>query len=284
MTQSIPVDKMQTRGQPRRAPLSRLLRNAWGRTLLQGCAVALFFALWEAGVRAGIVSSFLVGSPAKIFETFLSLLTSGALLVDTGYTLFEAILGFVVGTALGSACGLALWYSPLVARLIEPFIVAINSVPKIAFAPIVILWFGTGLVSKVALATSLTAIVALIAAYEAAKDADPDLQALLLTLGAGKHDVFWKVVVPSTLPHVIATFRINIGFGLVGAVVGEFISSEKGLGHMIFAASSLYDLNAVWVGLFVLMVIGFVLYFVIDLLERRLLPWRQASSGTTLRV
>jgi NitT/TauT family transport system permease protein len=168
--------------------------------------------------------------------------------------------------------------------LIEPFIVAINSVPKIAFAPIVILWFGTGLISKVALAISLTAIVALIAAYEAAKDADPDLQALLVTLGANKNDVFTKVVVPSTLPYVISTFRINVGFGLVGAVVGEFISSEHGLGHMIFTASSLYDLNTVWEGLFVLMAIGFVLYFLIDLIERRLLPWRQASNANTLKV
>jgi NitT/TauT family transport system permease protein len=83
---------------------------------------------------------------------------------------------------------------------------------------------------------------------------------------------------------VISTFRINVGFGLVGAVVGEFISSEKGLGHMIFTASSLYDLNSVWVGLFVLMLIGFVLYFVIDMLERRLLPWRQATTASTLRV
>jgi NitT/TauT family transport system permease protein len=93
-----------------------------------------------------------------------------------------------------------------------------------------------------------------------------------------------KVVVPFTLPYVISTFRINVGFGLVGAVVGEFISSEKGLGHMIFTASSLYDLNTVWEGLFVLMAIGFVLYFLIDMLERKLLPWRQASNTTTLKV
>jgi NitT/TauT family transport system permease protein len=96
--------------------------------------------------------------------------------------------------------------------------------------------------------------------------------------------VFLKVVVPFTLPYVISTFRINVGFGLVGAVVGEFISSEKGLGHMIFTASSLYDLNTVWAGLFVLMAIGFALYFLIDLIERRLLPWRQASNAPTLRV
>jgi NitT/TauT family transport system permease protein len=220
----------------------------------------------------------------QIFNALLKSAQSGALFIDTGYTLFAAILGFVLGTAAGSVLGLALWYSPFVARVIEPFIVSVNSVPKIAFAPIVVLWFGTGLLSKVALAVSLTAIIALVSAYEAAKEADPDLQALLLTLGASKNDVFYKVVVPSTLPYIIATFRINVGFGLVGAVVGEFISSEKGLGHMIFTASSLYDLNSVWAGLFMLMVIGFALYFAIDKIERSLLPWKQQSSGSALRV
>jgi NitT/TauT family transport system permease protein len=269
---------------PRRQPKKSLIDTPAGRSIVQALAVAAFLLLWELGARVGLVSPFLVGSPMQIFNALLKSAQSGALFIDTGYTLFAAILGFVLGTAAGSVLGLALWYSPFVARVIEPFIVSVNSVPKIAFAPIVVLWFGTGLLSKVALAVSLTAIIALVSAYEAAKEADPDLQALLLTLGASKNDVFYKVVVPSTLPYIIATFRINVGFGLVGAVVGEFISSEKGLGHMIFTASSLYDLNSVWAGLFMLMVIGFALYFAIDKIERSLLPWKQQSSGSALRV
>ena len=255
-----------------------------GRAVLQAAAVIVFFALWEIGVRVGWISAFLVGSPAGIFSFAAKMIASGELLSDTWYTLFEAILGFVIGTIFGSLLGLALWYSVFVARLVEPFIVAINSVPKIALAPIVVLWFGTGLVSKVALSVSLTAIVALIAAYQAAKDADVDLQSLLISMGADKHQVFFKAVVPSTLPSIIATFRINIGFGLVGAVVGEFISSQRGLGHLIYTASSLYDLNTVWVGLFTLMIMGFVLYYVIDIIERAILPWRQSNTTHQVQV
>jgi NitT/TauT family transport system permease protein len=273
---------------PGRASAKRAVRRGMNtlpvRIAIQVLFVAVFLAVWEAGARAGLVSAFLVGSPSGIWKILVTSIANGSLLDDTATTLFEAILGFVIGTAAGSVVGLGLWYSPFVARLVEPFVVAINSVPKIAFAPIVILWFGTGLVSKVALAISLTSIVALIAAYQAAKDADPDLQALLLTFGATKHQVFYKAVVPSTLPAVIATFRINVGFGLVGAVVGEFISSQKGLGHLIFTASSLYDLNTVWMGLFTLMLIGFLLYFVIDVLERVLLPWKQEPAAATVRV
>ena len=272
---------------PKRKRASRRRANfntPLGRAALQAAAVIGFFALWEIGVRAGWISAFLVGSPFGIFAEGSKMLMSGDLLSDTWYTLFEAILGFIIGTIFGSLLGLALWYSAFVARLVEPFIVAINSVPKIALAPIVVLWFGTGLVSKVMLSVSLTAIVALIAAYQAAKDADVDLQSLLISMGADKHQVFFKAVVPSTLPSIIATFRINIGFGLVGAVVGEFISSTRRLGHLIYTASSLYDLNTVWVGLFTLMIMGFVLYYVIDIIERTSLPWKQSNTVHQVQV
>lgn len=254
------------------------------RTLLQIGSVAALLLLWQFGVHIGFISDFLFGAPSGIYTTLVRMVINGDLVTDTSYTLFEAILGFVIGTVFGSVAGLALWYSIFVARLVEPFIVAINSVPKIALAPIIILWFGTGLISKVALAVSLTALVALIAAYQAAKDADPDLQALLISMGANKHQIFYKAVVPSTIPPIIATFRINIGFGLVGAVVGEFISSQHGLGHLIYNASSFYDLNTVWVGLFVLMLVGFLLYYVIDLIEHLLIPWKAVSTAHQVQV
>jgi len=280
MPDATPLPKRKPRAARRRIHFNTPL----GRATLQALAVIGFFALWELGVRTGWISAFLVGSPFGIFAVGYKMIASGELLSDTWFTLFEAILGFVIGTIVGSLMGLALWYSVFVARLVEPFIVAINSVPKIALAPIVVLWFGTGLVSKVALSVSLTAIVALIAAYQAAKDADVDLQSLLISMGADKHQVFFKAVVPSTLPSIIATFRINIGFGLVGAVVGEFISSQRGLGHLIYTASSLYDLNTVWVGLFTLMIMGFVLYYVIDMIERTSLPWKQSNTAHQVQV
>ena len=280
----MPSTTTQTKQKKRKRRGPSAFDTPLGRALLQALAVIAFFALWEFGARMGWISNFLVGSPAGIFAIAYKMLLSGELISDTWYTLFEAILGFVIGTILGTLIGLTLWYSTFVAKLVEPFIIAINSVPKIAFAPIIILWFGTGLVSKVALAVSLTAIVALIAAYQAAKDADTDLQSLMISMGATKHQIFYKAVVPSTLPTVIATFRINIGFGLVGAVVGEVMSSQRGLGHMIYTASSLYDLYTVWVGLFALMIMGFILYYVIDIIERAMLPWKLSSSSRQLQV
>jgi NitT/TauT family transport system permease protein len=246
--------------------------------------VILIVAAWESAVRYGKISAFLFGSPFGIAATAWRMMGSLELFTDAGYTLWASFLGFVIGTLAGSFIGLGLWYSAYVAKVVEPFLVAINSVPKIAFAPLVVLWFGTGLNSKVMLSISLTAIVALIAAYQAAKDTDPDLQKMMASLGCTKLQIFQKVVIPSSMPQIIGTFRINVGFALVGTVVGEFISSQYGIGHVIFVASSLYDLNTVWVGIFSLMLMGFLLYLGIDWLEERLLKWKDKTSAPTFTV
>ncbi len=284
MTETAQLVKNAAPARPREKKRRNVFDSLIGRSALQILAVVGFFLLWEAAVRWGWLSGFLVGQPSGVLRNLIGSIANGSLFTDTGYTIFEAILGFAFGTVIGSVIGLALWYSVFVARLVEPFIAAINSVPKIALAPIIILWFGTGLLSKVALAISLTSIVALITAYQAAKDADKDLQALLFSMGASKQQIFKRVIAPSTLPAIIATFRINIGFALVGAVVGEFISSQHGLGHVIYVASSLYDLNTVWAGLFTLMLVGFLFYHLVEVIENWLLPWKQQQGGTQINV
>ena len=284
MTETAQVVKTAAPARRREKKRRNVFDSLIGRSVLQILAVVGFFLLWEAAVRWGWLSGFLVGQPSGVLRNLINSIADGSLFADTGYTIFEAILGFAFGTVIGSVIGLALWYSVFVARLVEPFIAAINSVPKIALAPIIILWFGTGLLSKVALAISLTSIVALITAYQAAKDADKDLQALLFSMGASKQQIFKRVIAPSTLPAIIATFRINIGFALVGAVVGEFISSQHGLGHVIYVASSLYDLNTVWAGLFTLMLVGCLFYALVEVIENWLLPWKQQHGGTQINV
>jgi NitT/TauT family transport system permease protein len=284
MTDTVQVAKTTKTRPIRQSKRQNVFDSFLGRSALQILAVLSFFLLWETAVRLEWLSAFLVGQPSGVLHNLVVSVKNGSLFFDTGYTIFEAILGFAFGTVIGSVIGLALWYSVFVARLGEPVIAAIYSVPKFALAPIIILWFGTGLLSKVVLAISLTSIVALITAYQAAKDSDKDLQALLFSMGASKHHIFKRVIVPSTLPAIIATFRINIGFALVGAVVGEFISSQHGLGHVIYVASSLYDLNTVWAGLFTLMLVGFTFYHMVETTERWLLPWKQQQAGTQINV
>ena len=214
-----------------------------------------------------------MGSPGGIAIEAWRQLQSGQLLSDTWTTLYATIVGFLLGSIGGSMAGLLLWYSRHVARIIDPFVVALNGLPKISLAPMIIIWFGSGMLSKVALAFIATFIVALLSAYQGTHQIDANLVNLMRSLGATKRQIFLKVVVPATLPWIISAFRLNIGFALIAEIGGEFIASDKGLGRSIFVAGNLFNLNAVWVGVLTLMLVAIALYLVVSRIERYLLPW-----------
>ena len=183
--------------------------------------------------------------------------------------------GFVVGNVLGTLIGLALWYSRFVSRVVQPFIVALGSIPIIALAPICIIWFGTGLVSKVAMATLSVVVVALITAYKGAMTVDVDQINLMRTLGASKRHIFRKLIVPASLGDIFAGLKLTVGFALIGAIIGEFMSSSEGLGHAIFKAGSLYIIPKVFAALVVTIALALFLTYVVGKIEKLLTPWRQ---------
>lgn len=235
----------------------------------QAMLVIGMFLTWELLVRLDIVPVYLYGQPSGILDKGIGLFKSGELFVHMGATAFEAIVGFLIGTTLGSQAGLSLWLSDTVARILRPIIVAINGVPKIALAPLVIVWFGVDMGAKVAIAASLTFIVALISVYQGTQEVDQDLVKLMRSLGARPLTIWRKVIVPGSAPWILATMRLNIGFAMIGAVVGEYISAKKGLGYFIYNAGALYDLNSVFVGIFCLMVLALVLDVVLLKIEAR---------------
>jgi NitT/TauT family transport system permease protein len=230
---------------------------------------------WEILVRSGTINAFLLGSPSAIAKMAVSMIASGQLMEDAYATVRATITGFAIGSAVGSLAGLLLWFSRTVSRVIDPFVVALNGVPKIALAPMIIIWFGSGIFSKMVLAAVSTFIVALLSAYQATHQIDASQINLMKSFGASKPQIFTKIIVPSSLPWIISAFRINIGLALVSVVGGEFISSDKGLGHMIFVEGNLFNLPAVWVGVFTLMIVAALLYTCVSLLEARLLPWSE---------
>lgn len=237
--------------------------------------------VWELAVRLQFVNAFLMGSPTGIWNEAIRLIQSGQLFTDMTATLYGTVSGFIIGSLLGSGVGLILWYSEKAAKVIDPFVVALNGLPKIALAPMIIIWFGSGIFSKIALATIATFIVALLSAYQGTHQIDSNLINLMKSLGASKGQIFRKVVIPSTLPWIISAFRLNIGFALISVIGGEFISSDKGLGRMIFVAGNLFNLNVVWVGVLTLMLVAILLYVIITKLQSKLLPWEQVELEKT---
>lgn len=237
---------------------------AWQCALLVGLLL-----LWEMAVGLGWIEVYLYGRPSGIFAKAVELIRSGALLRDSALTAFEAVSGFIIGTVTGSVLGLALWLTPMGAAVLRPYMIALNGLPKIALAPLIIIWFGIGLGSKIALATLITFIVALIAAQQGAREVDGDLVKLMRSLGATRFKTWRTVVVPGAMPWIVSAFRLNVGFALIGAVVGEYIASNNGLGYMISYAGTLYDLNTVWLGIAALMVVALLMYAAIDWCEAR---------------
>jgi NitT/TauT family transport system permease protein len=181
------------------------------------------------------------------------------------------LIGFVLGTTLGSILGLSFWWSPNYAAVVQPFLVAFESTPKLALAPLIILIFGMGIISKVAIAVALTVVVSCLTTSSGVRAIDPDGEKLLYSLGATRRQVFWKFVIPAVLPWAISVLRINIGLALTGAVVGEFIASEHGLGRTILYAGETYDIALVWSGVLLLSVLSFLMYVAISWIERMLI-------------
>jgi NitT/TauT family transport system permease protein len=245
--------------------------------LCQLLILVVLLGLWEYATAWNKQAAFLFGSPSAIGGFLVTMWQDGSLLRDTWVTGLETILGFLIGNILGTVLGLSLWYSRFVSRVVQPFIVALGSIPIIALAPIVIIWFGTGLASKIAMSTLSVVIVALVTSYKGAMSVDPDQINLVRTLGGGKVDIFRKLVVPASLTDIFAGLKLTVGFALIGAIVGEFMSSSEGLGHAIFKAGSLYIIPKVFAALVATIALALVLAWAVGRLEQLLTPWRREA-------
>jgi NitT/TauT family transport system permease protein len=264
--------------QPLRPPTSQRWNKLRAMTVVlatQVALLALLLGFWEHMTASDKQAAFMFGSPSAISGFLGQMARDGSLWRDTYVTGLETLLGFVIGNFFGTLIGLLLWYSRFVSRVVEPFVIALGSIPIIALAPIIIIWFGTGLISKVAMSTLSVIIVALVTSYKGAIGVDADQINLMRTLGASKFQIFRKLVVPASLIDIFAGLKLTVGFALIGAIVGEFMSSSEGLGHAIFKAGSLYIIPKVFAALVATIALALLLTFVVGRIERLLMPWRR---------
>jgi len=227
-------------------------------------------SFWEIGARIGWIDAFFWSQPSAIAQTMAIFFTTGDAWTDISFTFRSTILGFLIGTTAGSLLGLSFWWSRNYAAIVQPYVICLESIPKLALAPLIVLVFGIGLVSKVAVATALTLVVSTLTAYAGVKALDPDGEKLFYSLGATRLQVFRKLVIPFCMPWVISVLRVNIGLALTGAIVGEFIASQHGLGRAILYAGQTYDIALVWVAVLVLSTLAMVMYAAVSWLESML--------------
>jgi NitT/TauT family transport system permease protein len=262
---------------PRRAPRVRSRQlfpsepAGWLVAILAAGIVVALFAAWQLLADADVVDTFFWSKPSMVWDSAVIAFSNGTMLDDTIFTFTSTIAGFVLGVVGGAVIGLSFWWSRLYARTSEPLLIAVEAMPKLALAPMIVLALGIGIESKIAMATALVIIIQVLNTHTAVRAVDRDLQTLLYSLGASRWQVFTKVVVPSTIPSIVASFRVSIGLALTGAIVGEYIGSQEGLGKMIQFAASSFDISLIWVGVFTLGILSFVLYLAVLLIEKWLL-------------
>ena len=251
----------------------QLVLNGW--RLLR--TVMLLLA-WEVAATT-ITTPFWISQPSRVFGRLLTLATSGLLFWHVWATLQAALLGLALGGIVGVALGRVLGAYPRVAAGVDPLLMGLNSLPRVALAPLFIIWFGIGLPSKVILAFSLVVFPVLINAYQGVRGVDRELMDMLRTMQASPWQIARRVTIPSTLPWIFAGLRIGLGMSLIGAVVGELVGSNRGVGYYVESAAANFDTTGVFAGLVILMVLTIALSELMKLIEARLFRWKSSNGA-----
>lgn len=247
--------------------------------------LAAALILWEVGVALFHPSPLILPAPSAVFSAFME--TPGLFMRHLGFTLAMTCVGFVLAVALGIALSVGIVYSPLLERTVYTLLVALNSIPKVALAPLFVIWLGTGTEPKIAIALMLAIFPIVIDMVLGLRSVDPDMLHLARVSRASPWAVLFKIRFPCALPSLFAGMKVAVSFALVGAIVGEFVAGSQGLGFQILVAQGQFDTTRVFVSLLLLGIVGTILFFLVDFVERLLLPWhvsQRARQGQSRHV
>ncbi|WLR44305.1 ABC transporter permease [Bacillus carboniphilus] len=233
--------------------------------------VIFFFSFWQLASDEKWIDPLIFSSPAKIFDLFISKMLDGTLLPHVSLTIFETILGFLIGTILGTGIAMVLWFSKKLARIMDPFLVILNAMPKVALGPLLIVGLGPNLSSIVAMGAIICVVITTIVVYSAFKVVDQNYKKVLLSFGASKWDIFKESVLPASLPTIISTLKVNVGLSWVGIIVGEFLVSKQGLGYLIIYGFQVFNFTLVLLSLLLVACFATIMYQGVSWLEKRLI-------------
>ena len=252
------------------------LRRKRRRThLVHACQIGFlvfFFAQWEISARLGWIDSFILSQPSRILETLRNM-SQNHLMMHVGVTLYETLTGFVLGVLLGVAIAVVLWWSGFVSRVAEPYLVVLNSLPKIALGPVIIIVVGAGTEAIIFMALAISLIVTVLEMLAGFRATNPESIKMARPFGATKRQVFTKIVFPSNINTLFNSLKINIGLSLVGVIAGEFLVSKAGLGYLIVYGGQVFQLDLVMSSVLILSVMAALMYQSVVLLQKFVSRW-----------
>ena len=230
--------------------------------------LATFLLLWEVLAKFKIIDSFLMSMPSNILYTIKDLFLSGDLFTHIFTTLYETLLGFMIATILGSIIAIFLWCSEYLRKILEPYIVVLNSLPKIALGPIIIVWFGAGTKSIVFMAIIITIIVTIITMENGFLSVDKNKIKLLKTFGANKTQILFKLILPASTKTFVSCLKINVGMSWIGSIMGEYLVSKQGIGYLIVYGGQVFKLDLVMASTVILCLLAGLMYLIVVILEK----------------
>lgn len=234
----------------------------------------VFFVIWEISAQQNIIDPFLFSQPSRMISAMTDMATSGILFKHIGVTLYETVLGFLLGTIFGTLIAILLWWNDFISDVTEPYLVVLNSLPKTALAPIIIVWLGNNMTSIIATALMTSIVVTIMTVLNGFLHIDSDKIKLIQTFGGTKKQVLTKVILPASVPTIISALKINVGLSFVGVIVGEFLVAQYGLGYLIVYGSQIFKLDWVMLSVILLAIMAAIMYQLIVLLEKKFLKWR----------
>ena len=249
--------------------LKDIKKNNRNIIITQVSLLIIALVLWEVAAKLNLIDTFLTSNPSSIWKLFLEYVTKGSLFYHVGISVFETVVGFVLGTILGVIIAIGLWWSDFWARVLDPYLVILNSLPKTALAPIIIIWVGAGYSGIIVTAITVSIVVTIMNMFISFKSVDIDKIKLLKTFGATKPQILKKVILPSSIPTLISTLKINIGLSWVGVIVGEFLVSKAGIGYLIVYGGQVFKLDIVMMSVFILALISALMYKIIAIIEKK---------------
>lgn len=233
--------------------------------------IILFLSLWEILTHFNIINSFIFSSPSLVLKTLKDLFLEGNLFNHIFTTLIETIISFSLGIVLGLIVAIILYSFKFIARVVDPFLTLINSLPKVALGPILIIWIGANTKSIIVMALLINLIVSIISIYNGFLNIDYNKIKLLKSFGATKRQILRKLVIPSSYQTIISSLKLNISMSLIGVIMGEFLVSKAGLGYLIMYGTQVFNLNLVMTGIFLLLIFSYILYKIITIIEKKML-------------
>lgn len=248
--------------------LKRLRGKKAGITAGRIAVVVVFFGLWEALTALGALDSFITSSPSRMAIKLAELLSTGNLLYHMGITLAETVLSFLLATGIGMLIAVLLWWFETARKILEPHLVILNALPKIALGPVIIIWVGAGTASIIVMALLISLIITIINTLQGFLSVDEGKLRLFKTMKAGKLQTLTKLVLPASIPNLIAILKVNVGLCWVGTIMGEYLVSKAGLGYLIIYGGTVFDLDIVMTATVVLCVLAAIMYYLVLAAEK----------------